>query len=251
MILKPRLFRKPSLSHPFARGLVGLWLLNEGSGNKVFDLSGNGNVGTFAGTAPSWTVGKFGSAVLLPGTDEYISFGKTIGNVSAGTIIVWAKPTAFAQQGVLVGDTDHEFSMILWDDGNMYFRVGGAQEATPTGGYTDNTYHQFAVTWQGNGKPCYGYIDGVLKTTDNQQAGAAGNFFIGSRNGTQNYLNGGIDHCLYYNCFKTASEIVLLCREPSCMFERDPIELWSAATLGAAPVGMAGAMTTNTGYWGW
>ena len=31
--------------HPLARGLVGCWLVNEGTGDKVFDYSGNGNNG--------------------------------------------------------------------------------------------------------------------------------------------------------------------------------------------------------------
>ena len=63
-------------------------------------------------------------------------------------------------------------------------------------------------------------------------------------------FGGRIDHTLFYKRILSASEISLLYREPFCMFERDPIELWSAATLGAPPVGNLGIMTTNTGFWG-
>ena len=56
-------------THPLARGLVGGWLMNENGGNRVNDLSGNNNFGTFgAGAAqPSWSIGKFGPAVTVTG----------------------------------------------------------------------------------------------------------------------------------------------------------------------------------------
>ena len=40
-------------AHPLARGLVGVWLMNEGTGNKIYDLSGNQHIGTFENT-PTW-----------------------------------------------------------------------------------------------------------------------------------------------------------------------------------------------------
>lgn len=40
--------------HPLAKGLVGCWVMNEGSGNKIFDSIRN-NHGDFVGTSISWT----------------------------------------------------------------------------------------------------------------------------------------------------------------------------------------------------
>ena len=87
-------------SHPLSRGLVGLWLFNEGSGNKVFDLSGNGNTGTLQGTTPSWTSGKYGSAVLLPGTDEYINCGSKaiFDNIPVKTVVIWVYLNSWGSQ---------------------------------------------------------------------------------------------------------------------------------------------------------
>ena len=50
-ILKPRLGLRLNHNHPLAQGLVGCWVMNEGGGDKVFDLSGNGKAGTFSGNA--------------------------------------------------------------------------------------------------------------------------------------------------------------------------------------------------------
>jgi len=72
MILKPRLFIKPNLGHPLARGLVGYWLMNEGSGNKVFDLSGNGNTGTFTNSV-DLQPGESGPVLHANGVDELVS----------------------------------------------------------------------------------------------------------------------------------------------------------------------------------
>ncbi|KKK92766.1 hypothetical protein LCGC14_2699630, partial [marine sediment metagenome] len=56
---KPILGRQVNWAHPLSNGLKFLMLGNEGSGSKVFDLSGNGNTGTFgAGAAsPIWVPG--------------------------------------------------------------------------------------------------------------------------------------------------------------------------------------------------
>ena len=49
-----------SLAIGAEKDLVGLWAFDEGTGNKVKDLSGNGNDGTISGA--KWVDGKFGKA---------------------------------------------------------------------------------------------------------------------------------------------------------------------------------------------
>ncbi|MFB0523909.1 MAG: hypothetical protein ACETVZ_00085, partial [Phycisphaerae bacterium] len=65
-ILKPIRAIQLNKSHPFARGLIGYWIMNEGGGSKVFDLSGNDNTGTFVGNT-AWAAGKFGSCLSFDG----------------------------------------------------------------------------------------------------------------------------------------------------------------------------------------
>ena len=73
-VLKPIRGIRQNKSHPLARGLVGYWLLNEGTGEKAFDLSDNGNTGTLQGDT-HFVPGKFGSALDLDGTGDYVSCG--------------------------------------------------------------------------------------------------------------------------------------------------------------------------------
>jgi len=71
--LKPTRGIRLNKSHPLARGLVGCWLFNEGSGGQVYDLSGNGGDGTITGAV--WSAGKFGSALDFDGGTDVISVG--------------------------------------------------------------------------------------------------------------------------------------------------------------------------------
>jgi len=74
-IIRP--YDKPSFEHTqryglrkgdwSTDGLVGLWLMNEGTGNIAQDLSGNGNAGTLF-TDTTWASGKFGPCLNVPGT---------------------------------------------------------------------------------------------------------------------------------------------------------------------------------------
>jgi len=62
-----------------------------------------------------------------------------------------------------------------------------------------------------------------MVTTQNTRIGGAidGHFCLGN-----------ISHVYLYNLALSASKIAKLYREPFCMFDHDPIELWSAATQG-------------------
>jgi len=82
---------------PNKDGLVGYWSFDEGSGNKIYDKSGNGNDGSLlpSGSGPIWTAGKFGSALQFDGTDDYVNSSKQVDfdlNSHDITLSVWIKP---------------------------------------------------------------------------------------------------------------------------------------------------------------
>ena len=55
-IQKPLLGKQINWSNPLAKGLVGCWVMNEGSGLFVNDYSGNGIHFTMQGTTlPAWS----------------------------------------------------------------------------------------------------------------------------------------------------------------------------------------------------
>ena len=228
-VLKPTRGLRLNKSHPLVRGLVGCWLMNEGSGDKIFDLSGSGHNGTFTGTAPSWNSGKFGPAVNLPGSDEYVNVGTGFPSLAnAGTISVWFNTTVLdpSTEGVIVcatkstserieiavGNADSgTFGVLYWDGDTLF----GASESSSLG------WHHIALVM--NNGAITGYLDGILMdgAVDSKATSYADNFAIGAAPGVApDYFNGKVDNVMVWTRTLSASEIALLYREPFCMFAR-------------------------------
>jgi len=75
------------------KDVVAIWLLDEGTGNKVTDSSGNGNDGAFAAGAPKWVVGKFGKALSFNGQNDFVEMNApVIVDTVNFTIGCWANP---------------------------------------------------------------------------------------------------------------------------------------------------------------
>ena len=240
-----RINRAHQLGDPVAH-----YLMNEGSGNKVFDLSGNGNDGTFQGTAPSWSAGKFGSAILLPGTNEYISSTVQELYQKDKTVHAWIKMATVGQVNNIFGIADTPSdgtpqNLVTINANNRLASYG-----TKDGGgfdYLEADHTLVVDTWYcitfvdntSDGVGYHLYLNGVETA---YVAGTTGvytdrdntlnNLFFGV--GYNNdYFNGQIDHIMIYNRVLSASEIALLYREPFCMFKRDNIWVWGAGV--AAP----------------
>ena len=262
MILKPRLFRKPNLSHPLSGGLVGLWLMNADSGNTVQDLSGNGHTGLLSGGA-SWTTGKYGSAINFSSGDEVI-FGSVTEVpklvVDHITVVTWIYLNANLTQWTPV------YSNGSYNTSGIWFALSSAESlcayhTSDPGGYDAfvstgaavpiNEWCQIAVTWDGTTKTVY--LNGAYNGSESIAAGnldwSGGTDFVWGAGdyGTPNYK---LDHGYVYNRALSASEIQQLYREPFCMmYDPYQLDLYSGYV---PPVvsGNAGIMTCNTGFWG-
>ena len=64
-------------THPRYKGIVGHWIIGEGGGTQVRDISGYGRHGTFTSGDPAtdWVIGQFGRTLNFDGTDDHINFG--------------------------------------------------------------------------------------------------------------------------------------------------------------------------------
>lgn len=90
-----------STSYSLASGLIGYWKTDEsaansctGGANDSCDFSGNGNDGAWNGNATN-AVGKFGNAVTLDGTGDYIQIGDSTSLDSITdqfSVSIWVKP---------------------------------------------------------------------------------------------------------------------------------------------------------------
>jgi len=234
-ILKPIRAIQLNKSHPLARGLVACWLFNEGTGNKVFDLSGNSNAGTFQGDT-SWAAGKFGSALEFDGVDDHVDLGlstPTLGVTDGITILschklanltanqhIYGRGWSYGnKKGVELESVAINDRYILWlgNGTDRQFLYADDNSAT-----TD--WQQVVYTWDGT--TIKAYVDGVKQVGERTLSGPLDydNTYADIAKGYYGaFFNGQIDHVMLFNRALTAAEIAHLYREPFCMFDL-PIE---------------------------
>jgi hypothetical protein len=213
-------------AHPLARGLAGCWLLNEGSGDKVFDLSGNNNLGTFEDN-PVWTAGKFGFSITLDGDGDCINYANTHSLNIANKICVIAR--------LKLETEPSQTSAIYFKDGQIWLYLGADRKLRTqchidwTGVYgtsilTVGQWYQVAVCWDGSASPkaCL-YINDLLEASGNPTdfVAGTGNVCFGAITQTNKYyLNASISHLMIFNRALTSDEIAKLYGEPFCIFDR-------------------------------
>ena len=78
-----------------SEGLIGWWMLDEGTGTTAADSSGAGHDGFFVDSTPEWVPGVYGSALEFDGTDkveipDHADFHLT----NAMSVAMWMKPGA-------------------------------------------------------------------------------------------------------------------------------------------------------------
>ena len=241
-------------NHPLSRGLVGLWLFNEGSGGQVFDLSGNGNTGTLVNDV-SWTSGKFGSALDFPGSGDYVDFDVTKFNSNIGCIVACVNPATLTSSGTIfstsdVANDDNWLQFKIINDGNLCIvsEIANSRDDVRTSEtISTNQWTQVAVNTDGSSWKLY--INGQSKSLNVIVGSNTGEWFsdvpgrdnarigILTRTTHLNAFDGVIDYVMIYNRSLSASEIAQVYREPFCMFE----EAMRPKLIGGQIVNLAGS----------
>lgn len=227
--------------HPLGKGIQGFWLFNEGVGNIVQDLSGNSYHGTFAGNT-AWFAGKFGSALDFDGTDDYVDTGWY---PAAGlySIVCWVKFDDLA------GANDDVVFAGCHDGGDhrLYYGISGTNYYSGAGDSWKNdvaetlvtdVWYQFAFTLDGSTARFYqdtvlidSFAYGWTVTSTRKVFIGGWDSAVGAR-----WLNGLIDHIIFYNRALSVSEITRLYAKPFCMVEKDNVAIM-ALEAPAAPGG--------------
>lgn len=86
-------------------GMVAGWNFDESAGDRVADVTGNGNTLALRGS-PTWVAGRYGAAVDFDGTGEYaVALNSPTLNISgsAMTFSAWVKPSGGGGDQVLFG----------------------------------------------------------------------------------------------------------------------------------------------------
>lgn len=185
-------------------------------GDVAEDISDFGNDVTFNGNV-KLVDGRFGKAIDLDGASwGEIPDDDSLDIVDGITIEMWAKlrPAGAEQTGVEKGTT--------WKAGLYtlapYYRNGSilqffdlpenCNDENIGGNIQDDTWHFMAGTWDGTTIKLY--IDGEISKESECKGKLTPNndpVFIGSRGGTQRFVNGALDEIKMYNYALTEDEL--------------------------------------------
>jgi hypothetical protein len=204
--------------------------MNEGSGNKVFNLSDNRNTGSL--TNVTWTPG---GVTIAASVSRIVSAAAAGFNAAEGSIEMLVKPSWNYNDGV------EHFFWTTYQGNNRRFllrkRVENVTEiytdSTSRGSFTfqwtANTLYHVVLNWGTNKL----YIDKAMVKdfSDGGLGIGANNLYIGDDYAGANASFSGN---IYYFCVRnralSAAEIQWLHREPFAMFERSP--LWQMVAGG-------------------
>ena len=226
IIRKPLLGELLDYGDPLTRGLVGLWFINEGSGNVTYDLSGNGNDFALQSDA-HFGAGQFGSCLKFYGTDDHAILTtpsifpiNASGQFRNGTICLWFKCNEIAAaQGIFsFGASTVEGSpTVLIAKNGADFRIFAKDRSAYF--YTEAGFlvagQWYFVVLVSDGTNYITYIDGVHKDTSVDGVGVLGvftNTYLGT--GFNAQFNGDIDVPFIYNRALTDKEISDLYEDP-------------------------------------
>lgn len=212
-------------THPLAKGLVGCWIFNEATGNKVFDLSGHGNNGTINGA--DWCA----DGLDFNGTTDNINVGTdTIyDNTDALTIVTLIKIDTFDETSgydgrVIANYIDSSNYYILGinnENMGITFRImsdGNVKQEEMRNNQIDMWYSVAAVF---NGNEAKIYINDVQgQNTNGLSAGTQTGLTICSRGDGRGHVNSRISYVYIYNRALSTDETRQLNVNPYQMFDR-------------------------------
>jgi len=221
-----------------AASLIGCWLMNEGTGDTIFEFSGNSNVMTFGAGAsrPVWQRGKSGSSVYFDGSDK-IS-GQSFGALSLPLTIVASikRSSTGAWDPIFVThEVDNCYygaALIIQSSDTVWLQYGDGDGNTSNdrntrhgaSSITANRWYTIAGVIRGqndmdiylDGMDDGGSYSGAGMTMDTSSGEPAFGRWAALAN--DQYLTGNIEYVYLFNRALSVSEIALLYREPFCMF---------------------------------
>ena len=161
---------------------IAEWKFDEKTGTDAFDTSGNGNTGTLTCngggcTDPTWTSGKYGSAVSFDGVDDYINL-TTNRTDTDFTMSAWIKTNSTTTAQAILAFSEGWIQLNVGNNGTVYFGAFDNRDGTgayhsflSAGSITTNRWYHLTVTATGN--TVFLYIDGVY-VAQATNAGSAG-----------------------------------------------------------------------------
>ena len=149
--------------------LIGYWPLNEASGSKAYDHSGNENHGTVNG-ATQGTTGLLGdTAYSFDGSEDYVEMeDKAYLRPSSFSVSAWFKTSGISGWSAIFGkeywNNNEGWTVYMGAEGNGYIKFKGPQFSalTTSEEYDDSNWHHVTVVY--NGSTARIFIDGSKKS---------------------------------------------------------------------------------------
>lgn len=160
----------PSYAKIDQKTIVGVWLLDKGSGETIKDISGNGHEGEIAGNV-NWVQGKIGKALEFPGISGNMVRipPKSDLNLMTFTIVAWYKGTSTGSWQYLVSKevphTSRNYSIGVQKDTEklmVQFTVGAENWKTATGNTQISNEEWCHVAGTYDGAFIKAWVDGML-----------------------------------------------------------------------------------------
>ena len=235
-IIKPTLAQIAALGndyfrHPRYQGCVGHWLIGEGGGTKLYDISPKSNLGTLSGfdLSVAWTNGEFGNALRFDGGNNFVSLDSsplTSTQYKNGfTFIGWFNTDVIeAGNNIIIELGDGDWVVVrlrvvdVAGNGKLSYWNRDANPGAESFAFTTTTnivtgklYH-FAVTYDGAGNWIL-YLEGLQDNTHTSTITGTYNLnagTIGSRTSTaegNEGWDGLLDEMRVYDRPLTAGEV--------------------------------------------
>jgi hypothetical protein len=230
-------------------GLLGEWLMNEGTSTTAHDSSGNGATMTLSGTPlPLWVPGKHGTGIKFDGSNNYLTSASTkmLPSGSAMTISSWVKlttnkswSTVMAHAWIQRGGT---WDLFTDSAGRAIFGVyDTSQHNSIFTGLVPGVWYNIVGIYDGSNANVY--VNGVAGTPASapgitlDTTGGAGATTI-SQNPGSSSMNGIIDDVRIYNRVLSTAEIQQLYAAHQTEINTSSVILQSGTSLANGLVGL-------------
>ena len=183
-------------------GITAGYAFDEVSGTSAADASGHGIVGTLT-NGPTFTAGKYGNAVQLDGTNDFVNLGNPTALQLTGsmTISAWINSSSFPvdDAAIVSKRTGSEFGFQLDTTVDKGTRTIGFKLTNSSGGQMfrygattlqPNTWYHVAGVYDAAAQTLNVYLNGQLDngvlqgTVTASQQNSTANVNIGGRPGT-------------------------------------------------------------------
>lgn len=239
MYTKPILGQPINWAHPLAKGLIGCWIMNESSGDKIYDLGTkrrNGSLHSAGGRPiPSWESGFLGPAVHFH--DDIYIWARMWGSekeycVGDSFSVIFGVKFTIVQEASILGQDEGGGNnlkwMVVWDsitNNNLTFHW---QNPAGTGYQIDwpwipivNTWYDICITREDSNWNLYvkGKPIGAPQTQAALVPAVNVDLHLGTEGENWKYLYGSLSNVRIYDRGLNAAEVLQNYQEPYAIFK--------------------------------